>query len=72
MELSIDSCTAESTSVDIDEDAEEIRFAVTTDGGNEGPECLDSVRVTLDAPPGQRRIVDASTGEEVEVAPAEG
>jgi hypothetical protein len=71
VELSIDACRAVSTTVDVEETADVVRFAVTTEGGDDGPECLDSVVVELDEPLGDRRVVDASTGDEVELSPAE-
>lgn len=71
LELSVDTCDALSISVDVEEDADEVRLTVTTEGGDEGPECLDSVDVELDEPLGDRRVVDTSTGDELEILPAE-
>jgi hypothetical protein len=71
LELSIDTCGATVKSVDVEETAEEVRISVETEGG-EGPECLDSTVAELDEPLGDRRVVDASTGNEVEVSPADG
>ena len=69
LELSVDTCGAE-ISVDVEETADEVRILAETEGG-EKAECLDSTVVALDEPLGDRRVVDASTGDEVELSPAE-
>ena len=70
LELAIDACRAESTSYDAEESDDEVVITITTEGG-EGPECADGLTVELEEPLGDRRLVDGSTGEEVEVLPPE-
>lgn len=71
VELSVDSCRATAITVDVEETAEEVRILVATEDGDDGPECLDSAMAELDEPLGDRRVIDVTTGEEVEVSPAE-
>lgn len=68
LELAIDACGAESTSVDLEEGDDEVVLTVTTEGG-EGPECTDALVVDLDEPLGGRRLVDGSTGDALDVLP---
>ncbi len=60
-------------SVDAEETTEEVRLTATADelSGDGEDDCRDSVDLTLEAPLGDRIVVDDSTGEQVEVAPLE-
>lgn len=68
--LSIGSCNQNPT-VDVDETATKIRLTVTADADN-SEDCADGATVTLDAPVGDRDIIDENTGEELELLPANG
>lgn len=70
--LSVASCNENPTAEVVESDTE-IRVQVTSGrwfGRNAG-DCADSVAVTLSAPLGARTVVDQSTGQTVEVSPAD-
>lgn len=72
MELGVDSCD-ESPTAKVDESGTEVRVRVTSGRwlGRNADDCADGVVVTLKQPLGDRRVVDQSTGNVVEVLPAE-
>ncbi|MGH1491805.1 MAG: hypothetical protein ACRBK7_20850 [Acidimicrobiales bacterium] len=69
-EVIVDSCNGDPQLVDLDESTDEVRIRVVSwhpgyfDGGDD---CLDQLEVTLTEPLGDRRLVDASSGDEIEV-----
>lgn len=67
LDLGVASCTAEKLWADVEETGEEVRILVHSEGGDEGPQCRDGLRVTLDEPLGSRRVVDRSTGDALDV-----
>lgn len=69
LELSVDSCLADPT-VEAKETDREVRLTVTGDEAS-GNDCLDSASVTLSKPLGDREVIDASTGESVQLSPPE-
>jgi len=71
LEVGVDTCNRHPV-VDAEETTEEIRLIVTADApeDDEG-DCRDGDDVTLEAPLGDRIVVDDSTDEQVEVAPLE-
>lgn len=65
LEMEVGSCGA-SHRIDIDES--DTRVEILVSAGRQDPgDCADGVRVTLDAPLGDRLLIDLSDGEEVEV-----
>jgi hypothetical protein len=73
LEVSVNTCNKHPV-VEAEETTQEVRLTVTADepsGDGEG-DCADGDDVTLEAPLGDRIVVDDSTGEQVEVAPLEG
>lgn len=70
--LMVDTC-GENPELDLlREQAEVVEVAVVstrTFGGSGSGDCLDPVDVQLQAPLGDRRLVDATTGDEVDVEP---
>jgi hypothetical protein len=72
LEVGVDVCNR-NPSVDAEETAEEVRLTATADepSGDGEDDCRDSVVLTLEAPLGDRVVIDESTGERVEVAPLE-
>ena len=72
LEVSVNTCNKHPV-VEAEETKQEVRLTVTVDkpsGEGEG-DCADGDDVTLEAPLGDRIVVDNSTGEQVEVAPLE-
>jgi hypothetical protein len=69
-EVTVNSCNGDPQLVDLDESTDEVRIRVVSwhpghfDGADD---CLDQLEVTLTEPLGDRRLVDASSGEEVKV-----
>lgn len=51
-------------SVAAEESPDEVRLTFRVEGGNRG-DCADFAEVELDSPLGDRRVVDASNGEEI-------
>jgi len=72
LEVSVNTCNR-NPSVDAEETSEEVRLTVTADepSGDGENDCADGDDVTLEAPLGDRIVIDDSTGEQVEVAPLE-
>lgn len=72
LEVGVDTCNRNPV-VDAEETTEEVRLRVTADepSGDGAEDCRDSVRLTLEAPLGDRVVVDDSTGEQVPVTAAE-
>jgi hypothetical protein len=72
LELNVASCD-ENPTADVVESDTEVRVQVTSGrwlGRNAG-DCADGVVLTLNAPLGTRIVVDQSTGQTVEVSPAD-
>ena len=72
LELNVASCN-ENPTADVAESDTEVRVQVTSGrrlGRNAG-DCADGVVVTLNEPLGTRTVVDQSTGQTVEVSPAD-
>ena len=69
---SVFSCN-ENPTADVVESDTEVRVHVTSGRwlGRNGGDCADGVVVTLKAPLGARTIVDRSTGQTVELSPAD-
>ena len=72
LELTIDSCN-ENPTAEVEESAAEVRVRVTSGRwlGRDADDCADGTEVILKTPLGTRRIIDDSTGEVVELQPAE-
>jgi hypothetical protein len=72
LELNVASCNETPTAKVVESDTE-VRVQVTSGRwlGRNGDDCADGVVVTLNAPLGTRTVVDQSTGETVEVSPAD-
>ena len=72
LELSVASCN-ENPTADVVESDTEVRVLVTSGRwwGRNADDCADGVVVTLNAPLGTRIVVDRSTGQTVEVSPAD-
>ena len=73
LELNVASCNENPTAEVVESDTE-VRVQVVTSGrwfGRNADDCADGVTVTLNAPLGTRTVVDQSTGQTVEVSPAD-
>ena len=72
LELTVASCN-ENPTADVVESDTEMLVHVTSGRwfGRNADDCADRVIVTLDAPLGTRTVVDRSTGQTVEVSPAD-
>lgn len=72
LDLSIDSCNAE-LAVAVDEGDEDIVLTVSMKPqlGDGREDCLDSAKVALTRPLGERVVIDTATGEELPVTPPE-
>ena len=72
LELNVASCN-ESPTAEVVESDTEVRVHVTSGRwlGRNADDCADGVVVTLNAPLGTRTLVDQSTGQTVEVSPAD-
>lgn len=65
--LAVDSCAGDPEAA-VDESPVEVRVEVVASvPRGTGPSCADAVEVTLDAPLGDRRLVDDRTGNQVEL-----
>ena len=71
LEVSVSTCNAE-PAVSAAESSSEVRLTVRARQGRTGPECRDYALVRLDAPLGDRTVVDAASGEALEVLPPDG
>ena len=63
--LTVPTCDAQTEVTRLVETAETVEVEVTATGGSTTLECLDAVEVPLEAPLGDRVLLDASTGEPV-------
>lgn len=72
LELNVASCNENPTAEVVESDTE-VRVQVTSGRwvGRNTDDCADGVVVTLSEPLGTRTVVDQSTGQAVEVSPAE-
>jgi hypothetical protein len=72
LELNVASCN-ENPTADVVESDTEVRVQVTSGRwlGRNADDCADGVVVTLNAPLGTRTVVDQSTGQVLEVLPAD-
>lgn len=72
LELNVASCNENPTAEVVESDTE-VRVQVTSGRwlGRNADDCADGVVVTLKSPLGSRALVDESTGQAVEVRPAE-
>ena len=66
--LGISACNAGNNEVDVVERADEVVLTATTDDPLGGDDCADGVTVDLGEALANRRIVDGSTGAEVELS----
>lgn len=66
IELSVGSCGARHR-IEVEESETRVEVSVLAGKDSAGDDCSDGVEVMLDAPLGDRVLIDASTGEEVEV-----
>ncbi len=67
-----ETCTAQLEVTDVSESADSVRIEVTATGGTHGRACGDGVDVALRSPLGERRLVDATTGEVIPITGAIG
>jgi hypothetical protein len=70
LEVSVNTCNRHPI-VDAEETPDEVRLTITADDRENAGDCADGDDVTLEAPLGDRVVIDESTGEQVEVAPLE-
>lgn len=72
LELNVAACN-ENPTAEVVESGTEVRVQVTSGRwyGRNADDCADGVTVTLNAPLGRRTVVDQSTGQTVEVSPAD-
>ena len=72
LELNVASCNENPTAEVVESDTE-VRVQVTSGRwfGRNADDCADGVTVVLNAPLGTRTVVDQSTGQTVEVRPAD-
>jgi hypothetical protein len=72
LELNVASCNENPTAEVVESDSE-VRVHVTSGRwlARDADDCADGVVVTLKAPLGTRTVVDQSTGQTVEVSPAD-
>lgn len=74
LEMSVDSCNGNPEVTELEQTETEVRLEVTSTvpgPGQPGNDCMDGIEVTLDAPLGDRVLVDARTGDAVEVSAPE-
>jgi hypothetical protein len=71
LEVSVSTCNAE-PAVSAAESSSEVRLTVRARQGRTRTECQDHAWVRLDAPLGDRTVVDAASGEALEVLPPDG
>jgi hypothetical protein len=69
LELGVQSCHGRPEVTAFAEDAQGVRVEITATVFSPGDACLDLVEVVLDAPFGERELVDLSSGRTVPVAP---
>ena len=69
--LTADTCNAH-PSAEVEESATEVRVLLRASRSWGDADCADSVAVDLATPLGARTVVDAATGERLEVLPPEG
>lgn len=67
LELEVPSCNGHAEVTELRESDAEVVVEVTSTTYREGDDCLDSIRVTLEQPLGDRRLVDATSGDEIAV-----
>ena len=65
LELGVASCNGEPEVTELVEEDDEVRVEVTSTVSNPGDACLDLVEVELQAPLGDRRLIDLSSGKQV-------
>jgi|GEM_PF-1014756 len=70
LEVGVDTCNADLTT-DVVETGAQVEVTVMVEN-NTTADCADSIRITLDAPLGDRTLVDGSSGETVDVLPSDG
>lgn len=72
LEVSVDTCNRNPV-VTVEETSDEVHLTVAADepSGDGVDDCMDGAVVSLDAPLGDRTVVDDSTGERVDVNPLE-
>lgn len=67
--LGIAACHGKDNSATVRETDREVTIKVTTDAPRSGDACADGVRVELEAPLGDRAVVDGITGARVAIPP---
>lgn len=70
LEVGVDTCNAD-PEVTAEESATEVRLSVEVEQSETSGDCRDSVDVELEAPLGDRQVIDDATGDVVDVQPAE-
>jgi hypothetical protein len=71
LELGVSTCNADPT-VSVEESASEVRLKVLAREARSGGDCRDGVIVTLDAPLGNRSVIDEATDEVLSVGKPDG
>jgi hypothetical protein len=69
VEVGVQTCHGDPEVTRLEEDGEQVRVEVTSTASNPGDACLDLVVVELDAPLGERRLVDLTSGRTIRVVP---
>jgi hypothetical protein len=67
--VNLNVCNAPHNEATVDETAEAVTITVVTDGPRGGDDCSDGITVALDAPLGDRAVIDGSTGGPVRLDP---
>lgn len=68
LSVPVETCNGDPEIVQLDETADQVVVTIESDRqGGEVPACLDYARVELDAPPGERTVLDSTSGQELRV-----
>jgi hypothetical protein len=68
----VQSCNGNPELTQLVEDNEQVRIGVTSTVSNPDDSCMDLIVVTLDAPLGERELVDLTSGRTISVVPKPG
>lgn len=69
LELYVNTCHGDPEVTSLVQEADRVEVEVTSTSRRAGDGCLDAVVLELDAPLGDRPLVDGSTGDPVQVTP---
>lgn len=72
MQLEVPSCNGDPVVAELVEEGEQVRIQVVTTVSNPGDACLDGIRVQLEAPLGDRELIDIPSGDPIRVQDAPG